>query len=387
MGVLQNIRKHLPTIRDTTRTRYIAAENNKYHPMTSTNNQQLLYQAMKNKNVYRCLTVIKNTALACGFGIDTDTIDNDSQLSKNYLERLFNNPEGYNSNRTWAATNSLIWDSFQGLGDAFFEISTDPNNNTLNGFKYIHNSSLMWSNPRSCYALKENPDITYEPRELIHIYEPNVEIERSPWGVSKISRCADYIALELNALTYNNNLLKNDGVNPNIAVIFNDDVDDVNMQYELDRLSEEKSKNRNNSWIALKGANIQQLAQTNNDAHYLELMKYARDNIIQCFGVPPQLAGVIESANLGSGSGDSQKKDWKITFDGLKCFVEDAFNETLKHHGFTERFYYQDMDVIDELYDAQVAEVYLRNGVKTIDEVRNELGLDKLKTTPWSNYP
>ena len=384
-GILNNIKQKLPSIRNTKNTKYNIQTTRKHHTTTNTNNTQILYQAMKNKDVYKCLTVYKNTALACGFNIDTDTVDNDNATTKNYLERLFNNPEGYHTRQTWSSTNSLIWDSFLGLGDCFFEVSTDNNLNTLNGFKYIHNDALDWSSNRDCYYLKETPNVTYEPNELIHIYEPNPERDKSMWGVSRISRCADYIALATNALKYNNTLLENDGVNPNIVVIFNDGVSDDNMQYELNRLAEAKRQNKN-SWIALKNAQIQQLAYTNRDMNYLELMKYARDNIIQTFGVPPQLAGIIESANLGSGSGDSQKKDWKITFDGVKCFVEDAFNETLKYYGFTERFHYQEMDVIDELYDAQVAQYYIQNGIKTVDEVRNEMGLDKKPHNLWERY-
>ena len=138
--------------------------------------------------------------------------------------------------------------------------------------------------------------------------------------------------------------------------------------------------------VAVHGATVQKATNNNKDMNYLQMMQFAQDNIIEAFGIPPQIFGKIETANLGSGSGDSQKKDWKSTFEGACKPVETEFNRVLKYHGFTERFHYGKLDVIDELYDAQVAQILIQSGVKTRDEVRNEMGLDKLKHTSWGGY-
>ena len=161
-------------------------------------------------------------------------------------------------------------------------------------------------------------------------------------------------------------------------------VNDV--QAEMDRLQVQNEMQDEKRLLALKGATVQHLAYNNKDMHYLELLKFAEDGITRTYGVPPQLYGKIETANLGSGSGDSQKKDWKTNFDGESRFVENAFNTCLREHGFSERFHYGNIDVIDELYDAQVAQIYLQTGVKTRDEIRNEMGMDKLQTNSWDGY-
>lgn len=381
---LHNIREILPSIRRDN-TRYNTWTTSTYHhPITNQTNLRLYYAARTNPVVYRCNKVFKNTALACDFSIDTDTREDDSLPTSEYLDRLFHQPEGYQTQATWASMNSLIWDSTADMGDCFFEISTDDNYNVLNGFKYIHNSQICWDTENDCYSLTEQPEIKYEPDELIHIREPDITLEDSPWGISKINRAANYIALFENAIRYNNDILGNDGLDPNLIISFNDNVNSRNMQSELDRLYNDK-QNRRRRILALKGATVQHSGYNTKDMSYLSLINYAEDGIVRTFGVPPQLYGKIETANLGSGSGDSQKKDWKITFDGEKCFVEDAFNNCLKSHGFSERFHYQAMDIIDELYDAQVAQIYVASGIKTRDEIRNELGLDRLNDT-WSSY-
>ena len=388
MGILQNIRNKLPTLRTTRHTQYNQLLDY-LHPITSVQNTTIYYQAMKNVDVHVCLQIYKNTALACDYQLDTDSVDNDDQLTKGYLERLFQQPEGYQSQRTWSDTNSLIWDSVLAMGDCFFEVSTDSNLNVFNGFKYIHNEDIMWNNENDCFSLRYQPSVMYEPDELIHIRQPNPEKTKSVWGLSKINICADWIALENNALKYNNDILLNDGLDPNTVLSYDKDISDQNFTAELKRLSAEKQAARENnkkSLMAVKGATVQTNMRSNRDMNYLELLKYARDQIIRTFQVPPQLAGIIETASLGSGSGDSQKKDWKNTFDGAKTQVEDAFNNCLKHHGFQERFHYQQMDIIDELYDAQVNQILIGSGIKTVDEVRNDMGLDRLQRNMWGDY-
>ena len=38
------------------------------------------------------------------------------------------------------------------------------------------------------------------------------------------------------------------------------------------------------------------------------------------------------------------------------------------------------------MYQAQVDNIYLNAGVKTVDEVRNSLGLDPLPRNTWRDY-
>ena len=389
MGILRDIRNKLPTIR-TQNTEYNnEIINNKYYTARY-NPQHTRYQALQNSWVKKCTQVYKNTALACDFTVDTDTLENDNIVTREYLKRVFNEPEGHNTTTTYANMNSLSWDSSLVLGDCFYEISTENKYGILNGFKYIHNNAIMWNPENSCYQLREKPEVMYENYELVHIQRPNIVREQSPWGVSVIDSCAQYIALIENALNYNNNILNNDGLDPHTIISYDKDMSPQAFASETKRLNflkkKQQKEGKNGGLLAVKGATIQKATTSNKDMNYLEMMKFARDNIIQAFGVPPQLAGIVETANLGSGSGDSQRKDWKTTFEGESTLIENAFNKALKYHGFSERFHYGKIDVIDELYDAQVAEIQIRAGIKTRDEVRNDMGLDKLSPSGWAGY-
>lgn len=299
-------------------------------------------------------------------------------------------PEGHNTTMTYTDMNSLIWDSLLVMGDCFFEISTDNKYGIMNGFKYIHNNAIMWNTENACYQLREKPEVMYENYELIHMKRPNPRREQSPWGVSIIDSCATYIALIENALRYNNDILANDGLDPHTIISYDKDMSSQAFKAETSRLNflkrKQQKEGKTGGLIAVKGATVQKATTNNKDMNYLEMMKYCRDNIIQAFGVPPQLAGIIETASLGSGSGDSQRKDWKNTFEGESTIIENAFNKAFKYHGFTERFHYGKVDIIDEMYDAQVNQILVGAGILTRDEVRNKMGLDKLSNNSWAGY-
>ena len=385
--VIRQVQNRIPSIRTTKNTKISKAKLTKYNlPATSQTTLHYYYDTLTNLYIQRCCEVYKDTALSCGFTIDSDTRENDNLITTGYLNRIFHNPEGIDGDLTWSSANSLIWDSFLVLGDGFFEISTDNNYNIMNGFKYIPNTEIYYNNDNDCYSLMNNPTVQYGKKDLVHIYSPNPEKRYNKFGVSLIASTGSYLALLINALTYNNEVLRNNGLDPNAYILFDNEVDDEAYDAELDRIEYQMENKTSSEFLAIKGASIQSVNKNNKDMMYLELMKFCRDSILTRFAVPPQKAGIIETANLGSGSGDSQDKDWKKTFDGRSCYVTDAFNTCLKNYGFTERFSFNPIDVVDELYDAQVADIYLRNGVLSVDEVRNKLGLDSQPVSSWQRY-
>ena len=388
MGLLRNIREHLPTIREDTTNYGEVFSSNKTIQQTTTPTQTR-YAALDNTIVQACTQVYKTTALACGYTLDTDTIEDDNLVTKEYLQRVFESPEGTSSSRTYSDMNSLIWDTSLVMGDCFFEISTDREYGILNGFKYIPNSAIMYSNENACFQLRDNPSVQYEPYDLVHISRPSIRERSSVWGESLVDKCADYLALITNAVTYNNDLLYNDGLDANTVLSYDKDMSNQNFKSEVKRLNflreKQKKEGAKRGIIAVKGATVQNSAKSSQDMDYIRLLDFAENMILRTFRVPPQLYGKIDTANLGSGTGDSQRKDWKTTFEGESTHVENAFNKALKFHGFQERFSYGKIDVIDELYDAQVNQILVNTGIKTRDEVRNEMGLDKLSNS-WSGY-
>jgi HK97 family phage portal protein len=125
------------------------------------------------------------------------------------------------------------------------------------------------------------------------------------------------------------------------------------------------------------GGNVQVL-----DPHkvgdYLEALRTLRDEIVSGFGVPPSKVGIIESGNLGSGTGESQDKTFRVnTVIPISAIVLEKLNYHLVQVGFGVVDYelkfaeidYRDSEVVEKIRDMR-----LRNGSYTINRYRDEIG-------------
>lgn len=113
-------------------------------------------------------------------------------------------------------------------------------------------------------------------------------------------------------------------------------------------------------------------------------MNYSRDRIITAFGVQPSKVGVRENASLGSGTGESQDKDFQKTLNGKFKLIEDQFNKVLGRHGFNEIFEYIREDNENKKTRAEIENIRLNNASATINEVRATYGE---KPVEWGDKP
>ena len=150
------------------------------------------------------------------------------------------------------------------------------------------------------------------------------------------------------------------------------------------RLSLSAKEKRNGGTLALKGGTFTSPGNISKDMDWDNLFKLCRDMIITGYGVPPAMVGIIETANLGSGSGDSQKRTYKDTLSGRAALIEGAFNKALGHNGFREVFQFNELDTEDKKNRAEIENIRLANGSVSINEVRSGYGEEPV---PWGNVP
>ncbi|MEV5944404.1 phage portal protein [Streptomyces sp. NPDC051994] len=136
---------------------------------------------------------------------------------------------------------------------------------------------------------------------------------------------------------------------------------------------------------------------------YLDTTRQLRDEIIACFGVPPAKLGIIETGNLGGGTGESQDKTLRVnTVIPIANLILEKLNFHLVQQGFgIDDFHlefaeidYRDSKIVEEIRDMR-----LRNGSYTINRYRDEIGeppidngddavlIDRLGPTAWSDIP
>jgi phage portal protein BeeE len=260
----------------------------------------------------------------------------------------------------------------------------DNDYNIVNGLQYVPASLLRWFDDTSQYGFRMKPNIRYEPDELIHIYEPELELSDSKFGVSKLEKIQKPLIMMYLGLEYNQKIMQNEGIDPTAILSFPETMDDDMFNRELLRLQAMIQAQKQGGMLAVKGATYQSANVSNKDMDYVNMMNMCRDMIVSLYRVPPAMIGIIETANLGSGNGEAQKEQFKNVMNAKAKFYEAAFNKTLGRNGFQEVFQFNEMDIEDELKRANIESTQIRDGVRTVNEIRKGYGWDPVD---WGNEP
>ena len=97
-----------------------------------------------------------------------------------------------------------------------------------------------------------------------------------------------------------------------------------------------------------------------------------RDVIIGVYRMPPHRIGIVETASLGTGSGESQEETYKHSqLDPQQEMLEEFFNAILDDWGYKSiRFKFNEIDVIDELREWQMFAIASATGSLSVNEER-----------------
>ena len=345
-------------------------------------NLQTYYQAYNNCIwVRRCCGVLCDELIGNNFKINNPNSVQVNYERVNYLTDLFTNPEGKYAEATFSSLMKQIIPSWKVTGDSFIEVNHDKIfDNIISGFKFIPTELMEWNTDNGQWKIR-NTDYSFEPENIIHIYEPRIQLKSSRWGASVIDTVAMDISLEVLGLNHNREVFENHGLDPRGVLSFDKDLSSNTVKANINRLKKQKNKK---GIIAVQGGNYTRTNPSNKEMEFLELLFYARDKIISAFGVPPAKAGIIETANLGSGSGEAQAKDFHKILKGNSQVIENAFNKTLGRSGFQEVFNFTLEDIENKQIRAEIEDKQLRNGSTYINEVRSGYGLEPVE---WGNAP
>lgn len=386
-NIIKNITSKLPPLRRPETSSLMEAYVNEYKWAIQNYDKSIsllkTYYDAYHYNVWvrRCCGVYCDELLNNGFSINNPNMDYVNINRVNYLNSLFTHPGGLYDTATFSSLVKQIFPSWKVTGDAFIEVNHDRVfNNVPNGFKFIPTELIGWDQDRSQWGIR-NTEIRYEPEQLIHIYEPSIELHGSKWGTSLIDSIAADITLEVLGKDHNKDIFENSGLDPRGIITFDKELSKVAVEANRKRLQADKNQK---GTLILQAANYLKTSNTNRDMEFLDLMKYSRDVILVNFGVPPAKVDIIETASLGSGTGESQNKDFQKVLNGNAKVIEDQFNKSLGRSGFSEVFSFNREDTENKVARAEIEDKQLRNGSTYINEVRSSYGLDPVD---WGNVP
>lgn len=216
----------------------------------------------------------------------------------------------------------------------------------------------------------------FEPREIIHVTldaaRPGVT------GISPMQAALGPVTAWLFAQATGKEAFKK-GLPPNIQVDFPAAAQDKDIRRWRDQYFTRNigAKNIGTPITSQGGVGLKEL-QTGKIADIIAGKNQARDEILAIFGVPPAKAGVIESGNLGGGTGEAQDKTYRVDTCGpIEELVIDAFTYALAQQAFGIQDWvlkfgevdYRDSQIIEGIRDTR-----LRNGSWTLNRYRQEIG-------------
>ena len=336
------------------------------------------YREMRNVWVNACIQTYLDEVVNLGFMIKNPYSDEVDVVASEYLTNLFENPMGYDSNDTYSSYQTLMWKSYLGLGDSFSEVVFDEQFDKVPiGLKHIPTEVMSYYPDTDQWGFFDD-SYRFEPENLIHIKDP--DIRGGVWGESKIDILASDIRLEILGTDYTSEILESKGLSPSGTIEYDNTMSDIEWNNEIARLEAMAQHNRQGTMI-LRGGRYNQSSVTNRDLQYQDLMENVRDRVLATYGVPPHMVSVVEVANIGTGTGESQMKQFKKTFKGKARIFEDAYKKVLGRSTFKETFQYKELDIDDKLVKAKIEDIRINNGSLSIDEVRASYGQSPLPKT------
>uniref|UniRef100_A0A6M3IHP8 Putative portal protein n=1 Tax=viral metagenome TaxID=1070528 RepID=A0A6M3IHP8_9ZZZZ len=314
----------------------------------------------------------------------------DTEITYGPIYNLFRDVNPYLSRyQLWEATVSWLFTR----GECFWLYPPDaksipetfylPDPNRMKEHLNKDGDITMWS-------LETDGDpIPYTPNTVVHFKLWN------PWnryrGVNPLLALDYEIAMDHHASSSNLAMLRNGSIPEGILTTDNPTMTEPQAKEIKDRwLKEHRGGNRAHSIAVLgAGTSYQQIQMSPHDMEYFQLKKWTREAIMAKYGVPLILAGANDDRSPLSGSDTryQMRNFWEGTLIPILRFIEDKLE--------TEFFARHSSDLIGQFDTSDIPELQedmterhtrdlanVTSGLKTINEVRDEYGLDPV---PWGD--
>jgi phage portal protein BeeE len=216
----------------------------------------------------------------------------------------------------------------------------------------------------------------FEPRDVIHI---SLDAPRSGmFGVSPTQAAMLPITAWLFAAATGKEMARK-GLPPNIHVDFPQSMQPAEQNRWLAQYSARNIGPRNiGSPIATKGGAKVGEISAGKITDVLAFLTQKRDEIIASYGVPPSKVSIIESGNLGGGTGEAQTRTYEVDTCGpIAELVLEAINYSIVQQAFGVDDWhakFRDVDYRSSEAIELIRDQRLRNGAWVLNKYRAEIG-------------
>lgn len=218
-------------------------------------------------------------------------------------------------------------------------------------------------------------NIPFAPREIIHL---KIGTKGSSiYGLSPLVSLVLPVTVDKFAQVYNRAFFTS-GAKFRVAFIMKDGSQEQ-VERNRDYLKKRaKDLDSAQSDLVLEGGvEIKNVSMTQKDMEFLELREFTRNEILAVYGVPPAMVSIIETGNIGAGTGDTQRQNfYDETITPFQRRVAAKITRQIIREGFKIEDWAFEFNkrTIDEKQQADIFKIYLDTGVLTPEEVRLAIG-------------
>jgi HK97 family phage portal protein len=221
------------------------------------------------------------------------------------------------------------------------------------------------------FTVGRTDKVTFDSREVIHFKLGTKGA--TLYGLSPLASLILPVTVDKFAQVYNRSFFVN-GAKIRGAFIMKDATPEQverNREYLQARA---KNPDMAHSDLVLEGQiEFKQIGINQKDMEFLELREFTRNEILAVYGVPPSKVSIIETGNIGAGTGEHQDKTfYEETVLPYQMRVAEKITKHIIRNGFgiTDWAFQFNRRSIDEKQQAEIFNVYLQNGVFKPEEVR-----------------
>ena len=335
--------------------------------------------------VRACVDVIVKMSIARGFTFEA-TKENADPKNRDRLEEFFEQP---NPQETASELFSQLFTDQEIFGDHFWEIvrGSDKLPIEIWGMDSIttriradeHGRIIGYVN-----KVENRPAVPLRPDEVVHFKKGSLIVTvggrmgRSLYGLSPLESLLLVAEQDLWAQLHNKAFFKNGAKVRGMYTFGSATREQVNRNREwLEQIS------KNPRWthrdIVLQGKDVkwQAIGTSPKDMEFQALRKFNRDEILAVYQVPPSLIAIIETGNIGSGSGETQQENFK---ESVIIPTQQAVAQRINHQFIRRSFGITDWkirfnvpEIVGEKAQAEIDKIYLDSGVLQPSDLREEV--------------
>ena len=220
------------------------------------------------------------------------------------------------------------------------------------------------------------PTFFMPPERVIHVsnYNPNSELMGlAPLDVLKMTYKSMW-----DAMVYNKKFFENDGTPPIIYKAANILPDQYRDAFKKDQIERRKGKMHAHEAQLIEGMDVTTLGFTQKDIQFLDLLKYAQEEVLMVFGVTKTQVSKYEDVNYATALSQDKVFISNTCIPIMRQIEAEINAQWLKDLGYTIKFDERSNEAMTYL-SAEEAQKYVNlanAGIITINEAREGMGMD-----------